>query len=217
MKQKQSNKPFTISRTVIYKSWKSVKENRGSAGIDKVSIKEYEEDLLKNLYKLWNRMSSGSYFPHPVKLVEIPKKSGGKRPLGIPTVEDRIAQSAVVLSIRESIDKEFHENSYAYRAERNAHDAISVARQRCWRYNWVLDMDISKFFDTIDHELLMRAVKRHVKERWMLHSIFLVIPFNHAKPKTAKRSKSLPVFYRLSVKSQRHISKKPYEAGNSTT
>jgi RNA-directed DNA polymerase len=135
MNQKQSNKPFSIPKRIIYEAWKEVKTNRGSADIDKVSIKEYEQTLGGNLYKLWNRMSSGSYFPQPVKLVEIPKKSGRKRPLGIPTIEDHIARSAVVLCIRERLDREFHENSYTYRSGRSAHEALSVARQRCWRYD----------------------------------------------------------------------------------
>ena len=136
--------------------------------IDAVSVKDYEQSLSGNLYKLWNRMSSGSYFPQPVKLVEIPSKSGGKRPLGIPAVEDRIAQNAAVMCINERLDKVFHENSYAYRPGRSAIDAIAVARERCWQYDWVLDMDISKFFDTINHDFLMLAVKRHVYENWIL-------------------------------------------------
>jgi len=115
MNQEQINKPFSIPKQLVYDAWKGVKENRGSAGIDAVSIKDYGESLGSNLYKLWNRMSSGSYFPSAVKLVEIPKKTGGKRPLGIPVVEDRIAQNAVVLHITERLDKEFHKDSYAYR------------------------------------------------------------------------------------------------------
>ena len=155
MNQEQINKPFSIPKPLIHDAWKLVKENtctvyevrgRGSAGIDKVGIKDYGQSLGNNLYKLWNRMSSGSYFPQPVKLVEIPKKNGGKRPLGIPTVDDRIAHSAVVLCINDRLDKEFHQDSYAYRPGRNALDALSTARQRCWKYNWVLDMEISKFF-----------------------------------------------------------------------
>ena len=113
MNQEQCNKPFSIPKPLIYDAWKEVKENRGSAGIDMVSIKDYGQSLGNNLYKLWNRMSSGSYFPQPVKLVEIPKKNVGKRPLGIPTVDDRIAQSAVVLCINDRLDKEFHQDSYA--------------------------------------------------------------------------------------------------------
>jgi RNA-directed DNA polymerase len=162
MKQEQINKPFSISKQSVYDAWKEVKQNRGSAGIDSVTLKDYESELGSNLYKLWNRMSSGSYFPQPVKLVEIPKKAGGKRPLGIPTVNDRIAQTVVALQINERLDREFHNDSYAYRTNRNAIGALSVARERCWKYNWVLDMDIRKFFDTIDHELLMRAISRHI-------------------------------------------------------
>ena len=194
MKQEQFNKPFSIPKRLVYDAWKGVKENRGSAGIDAVSIKDYEQSLGKNLYKLWNRMSSGSYFPQPVKLVEIPKKSGGKRPLGIPTVEDRIAQNAVVLHISERLDKEFHENSYACRPCRNAIDALSTARQRCWKYNWVLDMDISKFFDTINHDLLMLAVKRHVTEKWMLLYIerWLKVPYETMQDDRIERTMGVP-------------------------
>jgi RNA-directed DNA polymerase len=194
MNQKQSNKPFLISRRIIYDAWKEVKANRGSAGIDKESIKDYGKNLSGNLYKLWNRMSSGSYFPHPVKLVEIPKKGGGKRPSGIPTVEDGIARSAVELSITERIDKEFHENSCACRPGRNAHDALTVARQRCWRYDRVLDMDISKFFDTIDHEMLMKAVKRHIKEAWILLYIerWMKVPYETVQGERIERTMGVP-------------------------
>jgi RNA-directed DNA polymerase len=194
MKQEEFNKPFSISKQLIYDAWKGVKENKGSAGIDRVSIKDYVNNLGKNLYKLWNRMSSGSYFPQPVKLVEIPKSSGGTRPLGIPSVEDRIAQNAVVLHITERLDKEFHENSYAYRRGRSAIDALSTARRRCWKYDWVLDMDISKFFDTIDHDLLMRAVKLHVHEKWILLYIerWLKVPYETSKGERIERSVGVP-------------------------
>ena len=134
MNQKQFNKPFSIPKQLIFGAWREVNENRGSAGIDAVKIKDYHDQLGKNLYKLWNRMSSGSYFPQPVKLVEIPKKSGGKRPLGIPSVDDRIAQSAVVLLINERIDQTFHPDSYGYRPGKSAIDALTTARQRCWKY-----------------------------------------------------------------------------------
>jgi RNA-directed DNA polymerase len=194
MNRKQSNKPFLISKRTVFEAWKEVKTNRGAAGIDKVSIKEYEQNLGANLYKLWNRMSSGSYFPKPVKLVEIPKKTGGKRPLGIPTVEDRIAQSAAALVIGERLDRVFHDNSYAYRPGRNAHDALTVARQRCWKYDWVLDMDISKFFDTIDLALLMRAVERHVHERWILLYIqrWLEVPYETVLGERMERTVGVP-------------------------
>ena len=194
MKQEQSNKPFSISKHLVYDAWKEVRANKGSAGIDADSIKDYEQELGKQLYKLWNRMSSGTYFPQPVKLVEIPKKTGGKRPLGIPTVDDRIAQSTVVLHINERLDKEFHPDSYAYRSRRSAIDAISTARRRCWKYDWVLDMDISKFFDTIDHDLLMRAVRRHVSEKWILLYIerWLKVPYETSQGERIERTMGVP-------------------------
>jgi len=194
MKQEDTNKPFQISKQVVHTAWKEVKANKGSAGIDGVSTKSYEEHLGKNLYKLWNRMCSGSYFPQPVKLVEIPKKTGGKRPLGIPTVADRIAQTVVVLYITERLDKAFHKDSYAYRPCYNATQAIATARQRCWDYDWVLDMDISKFFDTIDHELLMRAVKLHISEKWILLYIdrWLKVPYETSQGERIERTMGVP-------------------------
>ena len=188
------NKPFSIPKQLIFDAWEGVKENRGSAGIDAVSIKDYGKSLGSNLYKLWNRMSSGTYFPSSVKLVEIPKKSGGTRPLGIPTVEDRIAQNAVVLAITERLDKEFHKDSYAYRPGRNAHDALTTARHRCWQYDWVLDMDISKFFDTINHDLLMLAVRRHVTEKWILLYIerWLKVPYETSIGERIERTMGVP-------------------------
>ena len=194
MNQEQMNKPFSIPKQLIFDAWEGVKENRGSAGIDAVSIKDYGRSLGSNLYKLWNRMSSGTYFPSSVKLVEIPKKSGGTRPLGIPTVEDRIAQNAVVLAITERLDKEFHKDSYAYRPGRNAHDALTAARHRCWQYDWVLDMDISKFFDTINHDLLMRAVCRHVTEKWILLYIerWLKVPYETSTGERIERTMGVP-------------------------
>ena len=187
-------KPFEIDKRLIYEAYKKVKSNRGSAGIDGVSIEEYDKDLSNNLYRLWNRMSSGSYMPKSVKLVEIPKSNGGKRPLGIPTISDRIAQMAVVLSIMPSLDVIFHEDSYGYRPNKCAHDAVAKARERCFKYAWVLDMDISKFFDTIDHELLMKAVRIHVKERWMLLYIGrgLKVPYEDRNGNQTERMMGVP-------------------------
>lgn len=192
--QEGSTKPFVIDKQSMFAAWQRVKANKGSAGMDKVSIPEFEKGLKGNLYKLWNRMSSGSYFPQPVKLVDIPKASGGTRPLGIPTVEDRIAQMTVVLQIEERLEKEFHEDSYGYRPRRSAHDAISRARERCWRYDWVLDMDISKFFDTINHDLLMKAVERHVSEKWILLYIrrWLTVPYQTSKGERIDRQMGVP-------------------------
>lgn len=187
-------KPFEIDKRLIYEAYKKVKSNRGGAGIDGVSMEEFDKDLSNNLYRLWNRMSSGSYMPKSVKLVEIPKSNGGKRSLGIPTISDRIAQMAVVLSIMPSLDVIFHEDSYGYRPNKSAHDAIAKARERCFKYAWVLDMDISKFFDTIDHDLLMKAVRIHVKERWMLLYIerWLKVPYEDKEGNRTERMTGVP-------------------------
>ena len=187
-------KPFDVEKRLVYEAWKDVKSNKGSAGIDGIGVEEYERKLPKSLYKLWNRMSSGSYFPKPVKLVEIPKSNGGKRPLGIPTVEDRIAQAAVVRVIMPELDRIFHDDSYGFRPNKSAHDAVAKADERCWRYSWVLDMDISKFFDTIDHELLMKAVRMHVTERWMLLYIerWLKVPYQKEDGTIIERTMGVP-------------------------
>ena len=192
--QNDNAKPISISKQLVYDAFLRVKANRGSAGIDKVTLEDYEKNLRGNLYKLWNRMSSGSYFPPSVKLVEIPKSTGGKRPLGIPTVSDRVAQMAVVMLITPSIEPCFHEDSYAYRPHRSAHDAVGKARERCWKYAWVLDMDISKFFDTIDHELLLKALKRHTQEKWVLMYIerWLKVPYEKSDGSQVDRALGVP-------------------------
>jgi RNA-directed DNA polymerase len=161
-------KPFCISRHIVWEAYKKVKANGGAAGVDEESIEEFEKDLKDNLYKLWNRMSSGSYFPPPVKTVEIPKSDGKKRKLGIPTVSDRIAQMVVKLYLEPEIDPHFHLDSYGYRPGKSAIDAVGVTRQRCWRYDYVIDMDIKGFFDNLDHDLVMRALKRHTDCKWIL-------------------------------------------------
>lgn len=161
-------KSFSISNEQVLEAYKAVKANKGTAGIDRQRIEDFEENIEDNLYKIWNRMSSGSYFPPPVKQVEIPKGKGGRRKLGIPTVGDRIAQMVVKRQIEPSIDRHFHKDSYGYRPRKSAEEAIKVARERCWKYDWVLDLDIKGFFDNIDHELLMKAVRKHVKEKWAI-------------------------------------------------
>ena len=161
-------KPFCITKREVWEAYKRVKANQGAAGVDGQSIEQFEKDLGNNLYRLWNRMSSGSYFPPPVRRVDIPKGDGGTRPLGIPTVADRIAQMVVKGYLEPILEPVFHEDSYGYRPGRSAHQALSVARERCWRYNWVLDLDIKSFFDEIDHDLLMRAVRRHTGCKWVL-------------------------------------------------
>jgi RNA-directed DNA polymerase len=161
-------KPFCISKWEVWEAYKRVKANQGAAGVDGQSIAEFEEDLKDNLFKIWNRMSSGSYFPPPVRRVDIPKDNGGRRPLGIPTVADRIAQTVVKRYLEPILEEHFHQDSYGYRPKKSAIEAIGVARQRCWRYNWVLDLDIKGFFDSIDHELLLRAVRKHTDCKWVL-------------------------------------------------
>ncbi len=163
-----SAKPFGISKQDVWDAYKRVKANRGTAGVDGQSITEFEENLSANLYKLWNRLASGSYFPPPVRRVEIPKGDGRTRPLGIPTVADRIAQMVVTRFLQPILEPQFHADSYGYRPKKSAKDALAVARQRCWRYNWVLDLDIKSFFETLDHKLLMRAIRWHTTCPWVL-------------------------------------------------
>jgi len=161
-------KPFAISKRQVWEAYKRVRANKGSAGVDRQSMKEFEADLERNLYKIWNRMASGSYFPPAVLRVEIPKGDGRMRPLGIPTVADRIAQTVVKQYLEPLLEPKFHKDSYGYRPGKSALDAVGKARERCWRYNWVLDLDIKAFFDTIDWELMMKAVRAHTGEKWVL-------------------------------------------------
>jgi RNA-directed DNA polymerase len=139
--------------------------------VDGQTIEQFEADLGDNLYKVWNRMSSGSYFPPPVRAVSIPKKSGGQRTLGVPTVADRVAQMVVKMVIEPDLDAIFLANSYGYRPGKSALDAVGVTRQRCWAYDWVLEFDIKGLFDNIDHTLLLRAVRKHVKCKWAIQYI----------------------------------------------
>ena len=159
-------KPFSISKQVVWDAYKRVKANKGAAGVDKESIAGFEVNLKGNLYKIWNRMSSGSYFPPPVRVVEIDKKDGGQRKLGVPTVSDRIAQMVAKLYFEPQVDKYFHPDSYGYRLGKSAIEAIETARQRCWRFVLALDIDIKAFFYEIDHKLLMRAVRTHTDCRF---------------------------------------------------
>ena len=161
-------KSFIISKQAVWDSYLKVKSNQGAAGIDRCSIEEFENDLKNNLYKIWNRMSSGSYFPPPVMRVEIPKGDGKMRALGIPTVADRIAQMVVKNHIEPELEAVFHSDSYGYRPKRSAKQAVSCARKRCWQHDWVVDMDIKGFFDNIPHDLMMKAVKKHIHEQWVL-------------------------------------------------
>ncbi len=163
-----TNKPFSIDKRLVYEAYKAVKSNRGAAGVDDQTIEQFDADLSGNLYRIWNRMSSGSYFPPPVRAVSIPKKSGGERILGVPTVADRVAQMVVKLVIEPILDPIFLADSYGYRPNKSALDAVGVTRERCWKYDWVLEFDIKGLFDNIDHELLLRAVRKHITCKWAL-------------------------------------------------
>jgi len=166
-KNEPKQKPYDIPMGMVRQAWRRVKANKGKAGIDKETIKDFEAKLEGHLYKVWNRMSSGSYFPLPVLTVEIPKNGGGKRKLGIPTVCDRVAQMVAKMQLEPEVEPLFHENSYGYRPLRSAIDAVGRARRRCWEYDWVLDIDIRGFFDNIPHDLMMKAVRKHAKEKWV--------------------------------------------------
>jgi len=163
------SKSFEISKQVVFEAYRRVKANKGAAGVDGVSIEQFEQDLKGNLFKLWNRMSSGSYFPPPVRMVEIPKSGGnGVRVLGVPTVADRIAQTVVAMYLEPGVEKVFHPDSYGYRPGRSALDAVGVCRERCWNTDWVIDLDIQGFFDNLDHDLVLRAVAHHTDLPWVL-------------------------------------------------
>jgi RNA-directed DNA polymerase len=161
-------KPFDIPKREVWQAFKKVKANQGAAGVDGQSIADFEADLSNNLYELWNRLSSGSYFPPPVRRVDIPKADGGTRPLGIPTVADRVAQEVARRYLEPRLEPVFHADSYGYRPGKSAIDAVRQARQRCWRYDWVLDLDVKAYFDSIDWELMLRAVRRHTNQPWVL-------------------------------------------------
>lgn len=166
--QKPTVKPFAISKKLIFEAFEKVKANKGAAGIDEQSIANFEVDLKDNLYKIWNRLSSGTYFPPPVKAVQIPKKGSGTRTLGIPTVADRVAQTAAARILEKEVEPLFHADSYSYRPKRSALDAIGICRQRCWKYDWVIDFDITAFFDTVPHDQLLEMVSRHTDQRWVM-------------------------------------------------
>ena len=188
-------KPYAIPKQIVWEAYKKVKANRGAAGVDGQSLAEFEKDLKNNLFKLWNRMSSGSYFPPPVKLVEIPKGNTGKtRPLGIPTVSDRIAQMVVKRMLEPQVEPHFHPDSYGYRPGKSALDAVAETRRRCWRRNWVIDLDIKGFFDNLDWNLVMRAVKRHTDVSWILLYVerWLRAPVQHVDGRLEERTKGSP-------------------------
>lgn len=187
-------KPFAIDKWQVFEAYQAVKANAGSAGVDRQTIEDFEKDLKGNLYKIWNRMSSGSYFPPPVKAVPIPKKTGGERILGVPTVADRVAQTVVKRLIEPDIEAVFLADSYGYRPGRSALDAVGVTRERCWHYDWVLEFDIKGLFDNIDHTLLLKALEKHVKCDWAMLYIkrWLTAPLQREDGTLVERHQGTP-------------------------
>ena len=194
MSARTSTKPFAIAKRAVWEAYQQVKANHGAAGVDDETIEMFEQDLPTNLYKLWNRMSSGTYFPPPVKQVEIPKAKGGTRKLGIPTITDRIAQTVVKQAIEPILDPIFHADSYGYRPAKSAKQAVAITRKRCWQYDWVVEFDIRAAFDGIDHGLLMKAVRSHIRDKWILLYIerWLVAPFETANGEQLPRKCGVP-------------------------
>lgn len=187
-------KSFDISKRAVWEAYRRVKANKGAAGVDEQSIEEFERDLKGNLFKLWNRLSSGSYFPPPVRAVEIPKRDGGVRVLGVPTVADRIAQTVVRLYLEPEVEPMFHLDSYGYRPGRSALDAVGVCRKRCWRQDWVLDLDVRSFFDSVPHDLVLRAVAHHTDRAWIVLYVqrWLKAPLRRRDGSLAERDRGTP-------------------------
>lgn len=189
-------KSFTISKRLVWEAYQRVKANKGAAGVDRQSMAAFEKDLRDNLFKIWNRMSSGSYFPPPVLAVEIPKADGGIRVLGVPTVADRIAQTVAALALQARTESIFHPDSYGYRPRRSAHDAVARCRERCWKKDWVIDLDIQKFFDSVDHELMVKAVEANITtdQRWVVLYVkrWLTAPLQTPGGDLLKRDRGTP-------------------------
>jgi RNA-directed DNA polymerase len=192
----QDGKPFAIPKELVWQAWKQVKANGGAAGTDGVTIEMFEKDLKDNLYKVWNRMSSGTYFPPPVRAVEIPKASGGTRMLGVPSVGDRVAQTVAAMALEPRAEAIFHDDSYGYRPRKGALDAVAVCRQRCWERNWVIDLDIRKFFDSVPWDLVVKAVQANVthEQRWITLYVrrWLAAPIVMPDGRTEARDKGTP-------------------------
>jgi len=187
-------KPYNIPKQLVWEAYQRVKANRGAAGVDGVSLAAFEQNLKGNLYKVWNRMSSGSYHPPPVRLVEIPKDNGGTRPLGIPTIADRVAQTVVKMIVEPEVEPRFHPDSYGYRPGRSALDAVGMARKRCWASDWVIDLDIRAFFDSIPHDLVERALALHTDLGWVRLYVgrWLRAPVERSDGTLTERTKGTP-------------------------
>ena len=192
---KPEDKPFLIPKLMVWEAWRQVKENKGAPGVDGQALDEFEADLKGNLYKIWNRMSSGCYFPPPVRAVEVPKPhGGGVRLLGVPTVADRVAQTVVAMHLGERAEPRFHSDSYGYRPGRSGHDALEACRERCWRNDWVIDLDVQKFFDTVPWDLVVKAVETVTDARWVLLYVkrWLAAPLQYPDGSLVERDKGTP-------------------------
>ncbi|MEV0186106.1 group II intron reverse transcriptase/maturase [Streptomyces sp. NPDC050625] len=191
---RSAGKSFDIPKRLVWNAYLKVKANRGAAGVDGQSLAEFEQDEKNNLYRLWNRLSSGSYFPPPVRAVDIPKAGGGTRSLGVPTVADRIAQTVVAMTLEPDAEQVFHQDSYGYRPRRSALEAVETCKQRCWRHPWVIDLDIQGFFDNVPHGPIVAAVERHTNLSWVLLYVkrWLVAPVQQPNGTLVRRKKGTP-------------------------
>jgi group II intron reverse transcriptase/maturase len=186
------DKSFAIPKLMVWEAWRQVNANKGAPGVDGQGLNEFEMDLKGNLYKIWNRMSSGTWFPPPVRAVGIPKPhGGGTRMLGVPTVADRVAQTVVAMQLEPLVEPRFHRDSYGYRPGRSAHDALAVCRERCWKYDWIIDLDVQKFFDEVPWDLIVKAVEAVTDCRWVLLYVkrWLVAPLKHPDGTLQERDK----------------------------
>lgn len=192
---KPKDKSFAIPKQLVWEAWRQVKANKGAPGVDGQALEEFESDLKNELYRIWNRMSSGTYFPPPIRAVEIPKPHGdGVRLLGVPTIADRVAQTVVAMQLEPLVEPRFHPDSYGYRPGRSAHDALAVCRQRCWKYDWIIDLDVQKFFDEVPWDLIVCAVEAVTDCRWVLLYVkrWLAAPLKHPDGILQERDKGTP-------------------------
>jgi RNA-directed DNA polymerase len=193
---RSAGKPFDIPKMLVWNAYQKVKANKGAAGVDGQSLAEFAQDEKNNLYKLWNRLSSGSYFPPPVRAVAIPKPGGKNafRTLGVPTVADRIAQTVVAMVLEPEVERFFHQDSYGYRPRRSAVEAVETCKQRCWRYPWVVDLDIQGFFDNVPHDPIVAAVEQHTDLPWVVLYVkrWLVAPLQQADGTLLGRDRGTP-------------------------
>ena len=194
-KPKSQDKPFAIPKRMVWEAWRQVKANKGAPGVDGQALEEFEADLEGNLYKIWNGMSSGTWFPPPVRAVEIPKPHGdGVRVLGVPTIADRVAQTAVAMYLEPLVEPRFHRDSYGYRPNKSAHEALATCRQRCWEYDWAIDLDVQAFFDAVPWDLIVRAVEAVTDCRWVLLYVkrWLQAPLQQPDGSLVERTKGTP-------------------------